>query len=211
MSTEKSLKLIRKAHSNSYEKHLISYAKPTISRLEKWLAGYKEGLHDFFGKKDSTPKKVKKRKERNEPELEKLASEELPKMAIPKKKKRHTEPKRNGEFMSDKNARELKELLEVPIDNMIWCFEVCKGMHNFRSKAMNLDDEVSTKLVKMFNQAKSHFECQKCLSHSTELAQTQFIWCDRCKSGFHRRCADLDDEEVRAAPYQCELCIHHAH
>ena len=172
----------------------------------------KEGLYDFFGNKGSTPKKVKKsrkRKERDE-SADELASQ-YP-MAIPKKKaKKHKEPKRNGEFMNDKNAKDLLELLEVPTDELFWCFEVCKGINNFRSKVLNLEPEVSKKLFKMFREADSHFKCQKCETHSVELAMTQFIWCDRCNAIFHGRCAgkDLDDEKVRAADYICELCNDH--
>ena len=97
----------------------------------------KKAFSDFFGEKGSTPKRVNKRKERYDSEIEKLASEFRPKkkkrhtkpkgnvefmteldseftftMKLPKQKKKNTKPKRGKAFMQEKSANDLKTLVE---------------------------------------------------------------------------------------------------
>ena len=206
---------IREETESSMDRTVLSAADTLLlqeleSARDKLIQGAytkydKQSFSNFFGKKGSTPKRVRKRKERDETEQQ--LNSEFP-MRIPRKKKKNTKPKRGKDFMKDKDAKDLKDLLEIPIKEFFWCFEVCKGYEHFTSKAINLEPKVRGKLFKMFKEAKSHWKCQKCETHSVELANTQFIYCDNCNDIFHGACVgkDLEDEEVLDAEYRCENC-----
>ena len=166
-------------------------------------------LQDFYGKQGSTPKKgcKRKREEENTQKKNEETNTDFP-MKVPSKKKKYKKPIWDEEFQTKKGVSDLEELAKIPISEFTWCLEVCKGYPYFTRKAMNMESEKSKKLIKMFKKAQAHWECTKCGNHTLELAKTSFIYCDSCDDIFHGACVDknLQDEAVRSAPFECEVC-----
>ena len=125
-------------------------------------------MSDYLGMKGSTPKRAKKRRKEREEVAD--ADSACP-MQIPRKKKKPRKPIRDEDFQDKKSEKDLIALLDVNTTDYLWCYEVCKGYAYFQSKFVNLQTEVSVPLYKKFKEAKAYFECQKCATHSTELAK----------------------------------------
>ena len=161
----------------------------------------KRDLANFLGTVGSTPQRVtNKRKQVQEPDSQ------CP-MKVPRKTKKIKEPMRNEEFQTKKDQKDLIDLMNLDITNYQWCFEVCKGNDHFKSLLVNVQPkEIRGPLYKKFKEAQNHFKCAKCATHSTELANSGFIYCEICNSLTHSYCSGLDEKEVKKAKFICVDC-----
>ena len=73
-------------------------------------------------------------------------------------------------------------------------------MGHFRRVAGEIKEAAARgKLNHKFREAKWHFECVKCGIQNLELSESEFIFCDTCKSATHGACGglDLNSEEIK--------------